>query len=104
MFFELRPDTRWPGLYDHAAVQLGMTNQRGAIGPVGPWDSLRAITGFPASTSHSSISADDLFKMVQRASTDRTPMILQTKQAASTLVNGHAFAVLGGSDSGGERK
>ena len=96
-------DIRWPGLFNHAAVKQGMNNQNGALGPIGPWEALSVITGHP-SRSHDGISADDLFKMAQKAASDRTPMVFQTLDRTTTLVANHAFSVLGASGSGGDRK
>jgi hypothetical protein len=80
-----------------------MNNQNGALGPIGPWQTLSIITGFP-SRSLDGINADGLFEAAQKAASDHTPMILQTLGETKSLVANHAFAVLGASGSGGDRK
>ena len=98
---------RWPGLYDHAAIDLGMPNTDGRLGPILPSDALQAITGLKAQgeAMGTEIKDDDaLFTLLGNAQSKKSPMVLQTPSGAKTLVGNHAYAVLSTSGTGAGRQ
>ena len=80
-----------------------MNNRNGALGPVAVWHSMRVITGFEA-LAHEGMTPDEMFQLGQRASSEKTPVVLQTTNETRTLVGNHAYAVIGASGAGGDRK